>query len=210
MEQEEDHVVLGEELRDRRQLVGADLRLGLVDLVLLVRLPELIDPAEAVVGLEHRARQTLQQVLQLRARFRRQRDLEHRIVLAEDLRQHPLGVVARELQPVRRLLAGEFLHLVERDRHARLRLDQQIGLGQEAREQHAVPVLVGAFLNEPSGRLRSRLRVAPVAELPAMRAQSSCGARAGPASDASAHRRRRRQAARPPCARRPRRRDAPA
>ena len=53
MEQEEDHVVLGEELRYRRQLVCADLGLGLVDLVLLVRLPELIDPAETVVGLEH-------------------------------------------------------------------------------------------------------------------------------------------------------------
>ena len=53
MQQEEDHVVLGEELGDRRQLVGADLHLGLVDLVLLVRLPELVDPAEAVVGLEY-------------------------------------------------------------------------------------------------------------------------------------------------------------
>ena len=55
VQQEEDHVVLGEELRDGRQLVGADLHLGLVDLVLLVRLPELVDPAEAVIGLEHRA-----------------------------------------------------------------------------------------------------------------------------------------------------------
>ena len=115
MQQEEDHVVLGEELRDRRQLVGADLHLGLVDLVLLVRLPELVDPAEAVVGLEHRLRQTLQQVLHLGARFRRQRDLKHRIVLAEDLRQHPLGIVAGQFAASPSPSRGRVPALVECD-----------------------------------------------------------------------------------------------
>ena len=75
VQQEEDHVVLGEELCDSRQFVCADLDLRLVDLVFLVRLPELVDPAEAVIRLEDRLRQTLQQVLHFGARFWRQRDL---------------------------------------------------------------------------------------------------------------------------------------
>ena len=54
---------------------------------------------------------------------------------------------------------------------AGLRLDQEVRLGQEPREQHAVPMLVGAFLDEPRCILRARLRVSPVAELPAMRPQ---------------------------------------
>ena len=53
------------------QLVSADLHFRFVDLVLLVRLPELVNPAEAVIGLEHGLRQTLEQVLRLGARFRR-------------------------------------------------------------------------------------------------------------------------------------------
>ena len=55
-EQEGDHVLLGEKLRHRRQFVGADLGTGLLHLplhfFLLRRLPELVAPAQAVVGLE--------------------------------------------------------------------------------------------------------------------------------------------------------------
>ena len=40
------HVILGEQLRDRRQLIRADLVAGCVNLVFAVRLPELIAPAE--------------------------------------------------------------------------------------------------------------------------------------------------------------------
>lgn len=69
MQQEQDHIVLGEQLGDRRQLVGADLHLGLVDLFLLVRLPELVDPSQAVVGFEHGLRQIFEQVFHLRSRF---------------------------------------------------------------------------------------------------------------------------------------------
>jgi hypothetical protein len=132
----------------------------------------LVDPPEAVIRFERRLRQTLQQVLHLRAGFRRQRDLQHWIVLAEDLRQHLLGVVARQFQPIRRLFAGEFLHLIESNSDTRLRLDQKVRLSQKAREQHAVPVLVGAFLNDACGVLYARLCVTPVPKLPAMRADA--------------------------------------
>ena len=50
LEQEADHVVLGEELGHRRQVGAADLVAGLVDLLLALGLPELVDPAEGVVG----------------------------------------------------------------------------------------------------------------------------------------------------------------
>ena len=98
--------------------------------------------------------------------------MQHRIVLAEDLRQHPFGVFARQFEPVCHPLTRKFLHLVESDGHTQLRLDQEVRLSQEPREQHAVPVLVSAFLNEAPGLLRACLRVPSVSKLSAMRAQS--------------------------------------
>ncbi len=70
------------------------------------------------------------------------------------------------------LLARELAALVERERHARLGLDEQVVLREEAREQQAMPVLVGALAGEPVDALRALLLVEPVAELAAMRAQA--------------------------------------
>ena len=56
--------MLGEELRDGRQGPSVDLLAALVDLVLLLGLPELVDPAQAVVGGEDLGRQARQQPLQ--------------------------------------------------------------------------------------------------------------------------------------------------
>ena len=64
VEQEADHVGLGEELGYGWQLPRADLDLGCVDLVLLLGLPELIDPAEAVGGGEYVQWQVAHQALQ--------------------------------------------------------------------------------------------------------------------------------------------------
>ena len=50
LEQEPDHVVLGEQLGHRPEVRAADLALRGVDLVLLVLLPELVHPAQRVVG----------------------------------------------------------------------------------------------------------------------------------------------------------------
>ena len=63
VEQEFDHVVLGEELRDRWQGPSVDLLTALVDLVLPLALPELIDPTQAIVGGENLGRQARQQLL---------------------------------------------------------------------------------------------------------------------------------------------------
>ncbi len=51
------HVVLGEELGHRGEVGAADLALGGVDLLLLLGLPELVDPAEGVVGGEELRRE---------------------------------------------------------------------------------------------------------------------------------------------------------
>ena len=56
LEQEPDHVVLGEQLGHRPEVRAADLALRGVDLVLLVLLPELVDPAQRVVGSERLCR----------------------------------------------------------------------------------------------------------------------------------------------------------
>ena len=63
MKEEEHHVVLGEELGHGRQLVRTDLDAALVDLVLLLRLPELIGPAQRVVRGEDRGGQRLEEAL---------------------------------------------------------------------------------------------------------------------------------------------------
>ena len=55
--------------------------------------------------------QLLEQVFQFRTCFRRKPNIEHRIAFTENLRQHPLGIGARKLEPVGRRLTGEFLHL---------------------------------------------------------------------------------------------------
>lgn len=52
MQQEEHHVIFGEQLRDGGEFVGPDLGFGLLDAFLFVGLPELSDPAEAVRGEE--------------------------------------------------------------------------------------------------------------------------------------------------------------
>ena len=146
--------------------------LRLVDLVLPVRLPELIDPAEAVVGDEDFARQPFEDVLQFLPLLRRQRDLQHRIARAEDLREHALREVARKHQPVLAPLARELAALVQRERHARLGLDEQLVLREEAGEQHAMPVLVGALVLQPLDALRLLAFVELVSELPAVCAQA--------------------------------------
>ena len=58
MQQEENHVVLSEELRYRSEFIGPDLHLGQIDGVLLIALPELVDPAKTVLCRENPRGQT--------------------------------------------------------------------------------------------------------------------------------------------------------
>jgi predicted RNA-binding protein len=64
VEQEGDHVGLGEALGDGRQLVGAGLDLRAVDLALPLRSPELVRPADTVECLEGVRMQASQAIVQ--------------------------------------------------------------------------------------------------------------------------------------------------
>jgi len=169
-EQEAHHVVLGEELRHRRQFGRPDLAPALVDPFFLLTLPELIDPAEGVVGREDRGGQRAQDALQPVAPFRGEADGHGGIVGAEDAGKHGAGV-ARGQRPgvLGALIGGEFGALFQRHGDAERPVYQQAILGQEAREEHAVPLRVGDFLDQ---RRHARGYIVMAAELARPRAQA--------------------------------------
>ena len=94
-----------------------------------------------------------------------------RVVRPEHLRQHALGEARGQRPLVGVLLLRQFRAFGQGDRDAQFRLDQQVVLGQEAGEQHAVRVLKGALVYHVIDRLRSRIGAEPVAELPGVGAQ---------------------------------------
>ena len=171
MQQEQHHVALGEELGHRRQLVGADLDAALVDSLLPLGLPELVGPAQRVARQENRPRQRLEQPLQLLPGLGRQGDGEGGVVAAEDAGQHPLREAPGHGPAILSPLAGQLLAIGQRDGDAFFGLDQQVVLGQEAGEQHAVPVLVGDLVGEALDLLHAGRRVEAVAELTPVRAE---------------------------------------
>ena len=168
MQEELDHVVLGEQLRHRGQGPPVDLVAALVDLVLLLGLPELVHPSQAVVGDEGPLRQAGEQFLQLQPLLRGEVDLQQHVVGAENLRQHPAGITRRKDEAVRGRwvsILGQFFALFQADGHA-VRVHEQMILGQEPGEEHPMPILVGEFLGQLVNGLRF-IRVPQVACLTA-------------------------------------------
>ena len=172
MQQEEHHVVLGEELGHRRQFVGADLLPAGVDLVFLLGLPELIGPAQGIVTSEDGGRQGVELPLQRLAGLGGEGDLEYRVVGPEDLREHSLGETGGQRPRILASLPSQLLALVHRDRHAGVGLDEQMVLRQETGEEHPVPVLVGDLMGETVNGLGATDCVAHVAELTAAGAET--------------------------------------
>jgi len=173
MEEEEHHVVLGEELGHCRQLVGSDLDAAPVDLVFLFRLPELVGPAEGVVGGENGGRQGLEQPLERLSGLRCECHLEGWVVGPEYAGQHALREVRGQRPRVLAPLPRQLLALGHGNGNSRLRLDQELVLRQKAGEEHAVPVLVGDLMGEAIDFLRAARTIPHVAELPAVGAQAS-------------------------------------
>ena len=166
VEQELHHVMLGEKLGDGGERPPVDLLAALVDLVLLLALPELVDPPERVVGGEDRDGQARQQLLQREPVVDRELDLQQHVVGAEDFGKHPAGIFRRQDEAVRcPLRPRQFLALREGDRHA-VRVHQEVVLREEAGEEHPVPVFVSEFLGQPVDLLRLPRLVPPVARLP--------------------------------------------
>ena len=103
------------------------------------------------------------------------REREHRIVLAEDLRQHRLRPIGRELHRIASFVLGDLFQVGQRHRDLVLGFDQQIVFGEEAGEQRPMPVLVFDLANQPAclnrsiGRHdvaeRARVRAQPVAHV---------------------------------------------
>ena len=94
MEKELHHVGLSKELCDSRKFVRPDLDPARVDLVFLLGLPELVDPAERITRLEHRRREVRQNELQPALSFGRQVHGENGRVGPKYLRKHPRRVPA--------------------------------------------------------------------------------------------------------------------
>src|SRR5208337_3204629 len=88
VDQELDHIALGEELRYRGKRSPIDLMTALVDVVLFLALPELIDPTQAIVGGENLGRQARQQLFEGKAVVGGQLDIQEHIVNPKDLGQH--------------------------------------------------------------------------------------------------------------------------
>ncbi len=160
--QEEDHVVLGEKLRHRRQFVAPILTSALLTRSFFVPLPELVDPAEAVVGEEDFAGQRFELLFELLARFGRKLDFQHRVIGAKDGEQHALGELGGQLHPVAPLFAREFADVVERSspRRARRRAAGRFrpGTGQTASGASAHKQWPGRDGRSPGFRAGRRAR----------------------------------------------------
>ena len=90
---------------------------------------------------------------------------------AENAREHRFRERRRERPGVGALLTRQIFALLHRDRDAGGGLHEQVVLGEEAGEHHAVPVLVRDLAHEPVHRLRPA-RAQRVPELPAVEPQA--------------------------------------
>ena len=175
MDQELHHIRLGEELRHRGDFVRPDLHLQAIDLILLLALPELIDPPQRIRRGEDRRRQRSQESLQLEHMLGGKGHLKQRVVRPEDLRQHPLGAAGREDPYIHTVILGQFLGFSQADGHVLFRLDEEVVFGQKPGKKHPVPVLVGALagqvINFVVFATGVRFGQLSIAKLPCSRAQ---------------------------------------
>jgi hypothetical protein len=151
VQQELHHVVLGEELGHRGEVGAANLAPAAINLIFLLCLPELVGPAQAVVRGKDRHRQAGEDALQALQIFGGQAHLGGRRAGVEDPGQHARGEASGDLPGV--AVAGlqrQVGAVLQAHRRAG-GVHQQLILGQEAGEEHAVPLLVGDLLDQQRG-----------------------------------------------------------
>ena len=142
----------------------------MVDLILLLRLPELIHPTQGIGRSEHVRRKRVEQPLEFHAMLGGEGDLQERVVRPEDLRKHALGATRSERPHILAGFLGQLLGFAQAHCHPTLWFDQEFVLGQEAGEQHPVPVFVRALRDKVlDAELSSRLLL--VAKLAGPRAE---------------------------------------
>ena len=166
VQEEEHHVVLSEQLGDGRQFVGADLSALPVDLVLPLGLPKLVGPAERIRGREHGFGQLIQQSFEFLPRLWGEGEFQHRIVPAEDLREHSFRAPRRELPGIHTLAVCQFPAVLQRQVDGVFRVSEEAVLGKKPGEEHPVPVLVGDFVDEMVQILGAVSPIESVASLP--------------------------------------------
>ncbi|KAF5036756.1 hypothetical protein DSECCO2_571790 [anaerobic digester metagenome] len=124
LEQELDHVRLGEELRHGANVCPLNLPPRLVDLLLLFGLPELVRPAERVLGTEGLRWESLKDPLQGCPVLRSVLQEQERVVVLEDARQHPGSVIGGDLPLVNATASCDLCTFGERDRRMILRVNE--------------------------------------------------------------------------------------
>ena len=103
--------------------------------------------------------------------FPREPYLENRVIGPKHLRQHPLGKAGRQ-RPLVKIPSSfaRFLAFLQCHGNSEGGLYEQMVLREKSGEQHAVPVLVGAFVHQTVDGLISGSCISSVAELAGVRA----------------------------------------
>ena len=149
VQQEFDHIVFGEELGHRADGAGADLLLAVVHLLFLLALPELIHPAQTIIGGEHRCGQVVDDAFQGVTALGREAHLHCGVIQGKEAGQHGCGVAGGQVPGIGgALLRGQFRTVLQGDGHACFGMDEEVVFGQEAGEQHPVPLLIGDLLHQ--------------------------------------------------------------
>jgi hypothetical protein len=138
--------VLGEELGHRTEVCSADLALRVVDLFLLVLLPELVHPSEGVVSCEDLCREVGDDGFEGEPTFGSEAQTNTRVVEPEDAGKDLGGEAGRDRPAVGfSERPREFIAVLESNRSVVLGMNEEVVLSKEAGEEQSVPVLVGAF-----------------------------------------------------------------
>src|SRR5258708_4399966 len=94
------HIVFGKKLCNRREITATSLLFTLVHSFLLLCLPELIDPAQSIIGDEEYVRKIGNDLFKFMPSLRRELDLYSGVIKTKDPREHGAGVASRELPGV--------------------------------------------------------------------------------------------------------------
>ena len=170
VEEELDHVILGKELGDGREFGGADFKprfLCFVDLLFALGLPELIGPAEGILGGEDGRGELGEEFAQAGLVGGRKGEVEDGVVGTEDAREDAGSEAAGEIEAVLGgEVGGEFLAFVEGDGDEAVfgvGVEEMV-FGEEPGEEEAVPVFVGGVFGEAGDVLFGGMGVEDIAQ----------------------------------------------
>jgi hypothetical protein len=141
--------MLGEKLGDGRKGGPADLLAAFVNLVLLLALPELINPAQPIVGGKDGGRQPGQDFLQSVTTFRGKPHLGSRFIAPENTGQHQGRVTSRQHPGIfaATFFGGDLGALGQGDGHT-FGVHQKLIFGQKTRKKHPMPLLISDFFHQ--------------------------------------------------------------